>query len=1224
MEVVVIGDAASEQWVRRHVEKLGSEGLLCHFLNWQCNPSGNFEPDLWLVDLDALDSSGMQTPEFFGRLQAEFAGKPLLVMAETFSLALAQAALTIGATRCLEKPVTPRILRETCLGIGVGEPHRGGRVVVLEDRASVYREVNQALADVGMCSDNLPDVQVSIVALRQSPPDAVVLSHYPESLSFRAVIELLRSFPKISAIPVFLLKGKVRQTDLLKALNGLVDVAWANNPEQLATAVYHRLAATPPASTTRHRLYEKFHDYEQERRAFHLHAIVSKTDRKGNILEVNERFCEISGYSMYELIGQNHRILKSGIHPPTFYGEIWATISQGQVWRGEICNRAKNGSHYWVSSTIVPCLDRSGSPYQYIAVRKDITHVKGAETLISQQSQLASRLGEAGAKLLDVGWQNGAPGLRAAFAPLCELLQAGSISLELRQTYPFVKHWPSSLPASNNMPALWIQMDEKSDLGSGMDTAALIEAPLLISDDRIGAVGLYGNVSAMAETFTQSGLMELLANILAGALTRWGREYEHDKGRERLRMAQKYSRIGTWEWDIATGELFWTEQIPVLFGYSEGELQTSYENFIGAVHPDDQEKVSTAIRQTIEDDLPYRIEHRVVWPDGCIRWLLETGDITRDESGRAVQMLGVVQDVTELREADLKLEGQASLLNMLHDSLTAFVLEGRFRSTLDTMLGNLLELTDSEFGYLAEVLYDDNAKAYLRIQAISDISWDAESSAIYSRVGKENFEFRDLDNLLGACIREGGPVIADQGAAASAFSSLPRGHPEIRSFMSIPIYIGPELVGTFALANRQDGYDENLIEFLRPFTATYGVIINSQRMLDMEEINRKNLVRAKRRADQANRAKSEFLASMSHELRTPLNAIQGFGQLLENDSGLDDEQQDNVLEILNASRHLLTLINEVLDLAKVESGKLELSLEVIPVHDLLEETLTLVRHSAHSRNIKLHIKDSAGAQVTADRTRLKQALLNLVSNAVKYNRVDGDVVISTRRHDDNWIDIRVSDTGQGIAPSRIKELFQPFNRLGAELSHIEGTGIGLALTHRLLDLMGGSVGVESQVDVGSTFWLRLPFGENGDTVITSASPVLQPDSLSVAGGEENTRTVLYIEDNPANLKLIARILQRYDGARLLTTSSGMEGVAMAKDQQPDIVLLDINLPDTDGYSVLRSLKASDDTADIPVIALTANAMHSQVCRGKHAGFDEYLTKPISVDELLTTLDKYLR
>lgn len=1224
IEIVVVGDAASKQWMRRQFDKLSAEGLLCHFMDRQCNSLADCEPDLWLVDLDAIEPAGMQPLTVTNSVQLSISGKPLLVMAKTFSLELTHVALTMGAARCLSKPLTPRMLSETCQGLGIGAAHCGGRVAVLENRQSIYTDLDQALAQIGLTSECLPDVHTGMVALRRDPPDALVVSHYPENLSFRAVIDLLRSFAEINTIPVFVLQGTARETDILEALNGLVDVVYATDMGHLASAIYRRLARLPPASAARHRLYEKFYDYEQERRALHLHAIVSKTDRTGKILEVNAQFCDISGYSEGELIGQNHGLLKSGVHPPAFYHDLWSTISQGQVWRGEICNQARDGSYYWVSSTIVPYLDQSGRPYQYIAIRKDITHVKRAESLISQQGELAARLGEVGAKLLNVDWQNGAHGLRSALVPLCELLKTEGIGLQLCQQYAFAQQWPHALPASDNLPALWICTDEQSDVNGGISIGLPVTAPLMANDDQLGTLALYSKVTALAETFAQCGLMDLLASIMAGTLTRWAREYEHEKGRERLRIAQKYSGIGTWEWNIATDELYWTEQVPVLFGYAQGELQTSYANFICAVHPEDREQVATAIQQTITDDLPYRVEHRVVWPDGSVRWLLETGDITRDEAGRAVLMLGVVQDVTELREADLKLKRQASLLNMLHDSLTAFVLEGQFRGTLDAMLTSLLELTDSEFGYLAEVLYDDGAKPYLRIQAISDIYGDDRSLEMFRRADNDDCECRELNNLLGACIREGRPVAGNQASADMSFSGLFPGHSEIRAFLSVPIYVGPDLVGTFALANRQEGYDETLIEFLRPFTATYGVIINSQRLLDMEEINRQNLLHAKRRADQANRAKSEFLSSMSHELRTPLNAILGFGQLLEIDLDLNKEQHDNVLEILNASRHLLTLINEVLDLARVESGKLEMSLEVISVHELLEEALALVRHSAHPRNITLRSQVTPGLWVNADWTRLKQALLNLISNAIKYNRTDGDVLICASQHDDNWVDIRVSDTGLGIAASRLGELFQPFSRLGAELSHIEGTGIGLALTRRLMELMGGSVGVESQVGAGSTFWLRLPVAQGGNTNTSNAASLVQSGSLSLQEREEPIWVVLYIEDNPANLKLVARILQRYPGTHLLTTASGLEGVAMARDKQPDLVLLDINLPDTDGYNVLRALKADSGTATIPVIALTANAMYSQVHRGNQAGFDDYLTKPVGVDALLATLKKYLR
>lgn len=1227
IDIVVVGDSATEKWVARQEQKLRSEGLQCHFVHRHHGPESTPDPDIHLVDLDGMTAREVESLGNTGDPKGEWFDRPLLVMAKAFSLELTQAALLIGAARCLGKPVTPRVLSESCRELGVGIPSCSGSLAVLEARDTVYRNIEKALVERGLGSERLPDVRTGVADLRQEPPDGLVLGHYPEALPVRSVIDLLRSFPELNVVPVFVLKGKARQGELLQALNGLVDVVYVAGVDQLADTVTLRLNHTLTTNAARHRIYQRFHDYEQERRALHLHAIVSKTDRGGRIIEVNDRFCEISGYSEDELIGQSHRIVKSGYHSEGFYRDLWTTISQGEVWRGEICNQAKDGSCYWVSSTIVPYLDQAGRPYQYVAIRKDITHVKGAESLVSQQGELSARLGEAGAKLLNIGWQDGVHGLRSALAPLCALLGTDRIVLDLHRAYPFLHYWENRVPADDGLPALWIRTGETSGQDQAPGRAPPVDALLMVNQARVGTVALHGAYNTLAETFSQRGLVELLANILVGALERWQREYEHDQGRERLRMAQKYSGIGTWEWNIADDALYWTEQIPVLFGYPEGALRTSYDNFINAVHPEDRAQVETAIRRTIEEDQPYRIEHRVVWPDDQIRWLLETGDITRNEAGEAVRMLGVVQDVTEIREADLKLERQASLLNMLHDSLTAFVLEGRFRTTLDTMLDNLIALTGSEFGYLAEVLYDHDEKPYLRVQAMSDISWDASSSDMLGLVGTDRFEFRDLDNMLGACVRERRPVIVDHAPVDDAFRRLPPGHPEVRNFLSVPIFIGPDLVGTFALANREAAYDDALVEFLRPFTATYGVIIHSQRMLDMKEINRKNLMRAKQRADQANLAKSEFLSSMSHELRTPLNAILGFGQLLDSDADLNEEQQDNVQEILNASRHLLTLINEVLDLARIESGKLDLSLEVISLPELLDETLTLVRHSAQSRSITLRTEETEGFRITADWTRLKQALLNLISNAIKYNRPEGEVLISARHHDERWLDIRVSDTGPGIEPARVPELFQPFNRLGAELSHIEGTGIGLALTQRLVQLMGGSIGVESRVGEGSTFWLRLPSAEEHGAITTSASPVVQRHDHSGQPDDETgqeVRSVLYIEDNPANLKLVTRILQRYPGAHLLSTASGEEGVALARAKQPDIVLLDINLPDTDGYHILRTLKADRKTRAIPVIALTANAMHNEVRRGKQAGFDDYLTKPINVDDLLATLEQHLR
>lgn len=539
IDIAVVGDAATEKWVARKEQKLGSEGLRCSFVDWKTDPGSVPEADLWLVDLGCLASHEVESLNTIGALNGESSPRPWVAMANTFSLELTQAVLSLGAARCLSKPVTPRALLECCRELGVGEPPRSGMLAVMEDRDSAYQSLDTALTGAGLAVERLVDVQSGVVALQKDPPDGLVVSHYPESLSIRAVIDLLRRFPQLNTVPVFIIKGKARQGEVLQALNALVDVVYVAGVDELTDAVTSRLKRSLPAHGARHRLYEKFHDYEQEQRALHLHAIVSKTDRAGRIIEVNPRFCEVSGYSEEELIGQNHRILKSDHHSAEFYRELWSTISQGEVWRGEICNRARDGSFYWVSSTIVPCLDQSGRPYQYIAIRKDITHVKGAESLISQQSGLASCLGELGARLLDVGWQDAVHGLRSALAPLCYLLQAEGIALDLQRHYPFLHYLTKASPVVEELPALWIRNAETEHGDPGSGGISSFEAPLMVKNVQLGTVSLLGPYSPMGETFSQRGLIELFANILAGALTRWQREFENDQSRERLRIAQK-------------------------------------------------------------------------------------------------------------------------------------------------------------------------------------------------------------------------------------------------------------------------------------------------------------------------------------------------------------------------------------------------------------------------------------------------------------------------------------------------------------------------------------------------------------------------------------------------------------------------------------------------------------------------------------------------------------
>lgn len=388
-----------------------------------------------------------------------------------------------------------------------------------------------------------------------------------------------------------------------------------------------------------------------------------------------------------------------------------------------------------------------------------------------------------------------------------------------------------------------------------------------------------------------------------------------------------------------------------------------------------------------------------------------------------------------------------------------------------------------------------------------------------------------------------------------------------------------------------------------------------------EKIRREELAIAKAEADRANQAKSEFLSSMSHELRTPMNAILGFTQLMHYDEDLPRKYAYGVNETLKAGNHLLELINGVLDLAKVESGRIEMSLEPVDVQSVVDECIKLVNSLADKRHIKIVCENIEGVVVKADRMRLKQSLLNLLSNAIKYNRKGGTVNIKTEKLSATHVRIMVKDTGKGIQQRHLKELFLPFNRLDAENSDIEGTGIGLTLTRRLVEQMDGKLGVESVFDKGSCFWIDLPVPASSES--TQKDRVDTENMFQTQYKIKGMHTVLYIEDNPANLKLMEQMLGKRDYINLITAHTPELGLELASTRQPSVILLDINLPGVNSYQVLEKLKSNSQLADIPVIAVTADAMPHDVKRGKAAGFADYLTKPLDVLKFIRVLDRHL-
>lgn len=599
-----------------------------------------------------------------------------------------------------------------------------------------------------------------------------------------------------------------------------------------------------------------------------------------------------------------------------------------------------------------------------------------------------------------------------------------------------------------------------------------------------------------------------------------------------------------------------------MLGYSEEELRMYTP--LDLTYHDDIALSKELQNKMLESSGKHQIEKRYLRKNGEVVWTTRSGCVIRDTSGKPRHFLIMAEDISERKRAEQALcETNEQLAMALQRNQLIMDSSQDVICTIDSS-GRFVTVNaacQSLWGYLPKELVGQN---HVNLVHPDDRGRTAAADADIRRTGK-------LVDFVNRYIRKDGEVVDMLWSATwSARDQI-----------------------FFCVAH------------------------------DITERQRADraLRQAKEVADRANRAKSEFLSRMSHELRTPLNAILGFSQLLGRKS-LTEAQREGIAHINSAGRHLLDLINEVLDISRIETGRIQLSVEPVQVNDVLAETVDLIRPLAHERNIELCAADRIDSEwhVLGDRQRFKQVLLNLLSNAVKYTPVNGRVVISADLLGEDKIRVVVSDTGPGIAPKNLPRLFTPFDRLGAEQSDVQGTGLGLALSQRLIQAMGGTIGVESELGKGSTFWVELP-----RTI--SPSPKV---SKSMAGGSsrENIETscptsnctVLYIEDNFSNLKLIEGIVAEQPGVELMTAMQGKLGLDLARRHLPDLILLDLHLPDMPGWEVLAHLKATPATRKIPTIVLSADATARQIDKLLTAGAHAYLTKPLDVDRLITILD----
>ncbi|MBI2759896.1 MAG: GAF domain-containing protein [Chloroflexi bacterium] len=447
-----------------------------------------------------------------------------------------------------------------------------------------------------------------------------------------------------------------------------------------------------------------------------------------------------------------------------------------------------------------------------------------------------------------------------------------------------------------------------------------------------------------------------------------------------------------------------------------------------------------------------------------------------------------------------------------------------------------------------------------------------------------------------------------------------------RAVLAVPLLREDELLGAIAVTRHQPGrFPQEVVQVLRTFADQAAIAIQNTRLFDELQARTREL-------EAASRAKSEFLSRMSHELRTPLNAVIGFAEIMEMDPATSARQHERVRHIHQGGRHLLNLINEVLDITRIESGRLSLSPEPVRLDGVVQEVLDLERPLAAEARVALHLEDPAAFRVTvqADRQRLRQVILNLVTNAVKYNYPGGRVTLGVSDEErgvrseergeagaERRVRLTVRDTGPGIPADQLDRLFEPFERLSADQSGVEGTGLGLAIARGLVEAMGGAIGVESAEGEGSAFWIELP--------PAASMPALpEPEELVRAGADDDapqTATVLYIEDNLPNVDLVQHILSFRPGITLLTAPDGVTGVRIATRYRPDLVLLDLNLPDLQGDEVLARLRAGERTAAIPVIMVSADATQGQIDRLLAAGATAYLTKPLDVKRFLALIDE---
>lgn len=1058
------------------------------------------------------------------------------------------AAFRAGASRYLVKPVNSERIVDILDALTGRQPSKPYRVLLIDDDPLIVNAHAAELQAAGMEVKTSTQPLDILNILDNFSPDVAVLDVYMPEVSGPELAAIIRERDDYLNLPILFLSGETDMTQQLLALSlgGDDFLVKPVQPRHLVAAVSARARRARQNSALRQRLETTLYEREREHLAINHHAIVSITDRFGNITYVNDKFCEISGYRREELLGQNHRIVKSGEHPPEFYRGLWETIAGGKVWQGEICNRRKDGSIYWVESTITPFLGSNGKPYQYVSIRTDISHVKKS----IQQLKLLERAVEASTSGIVIADAN----------------QHDMPLIFTNKAFERITGYPREEILGKN--CRFLNSNDRHQPGLDHVRSALSKGEkvegILRNYRKDGS--MFWNELRIAPVHDEQSNLTHFIGIIKDVSDRVLNNEALKKGEEKLRATLESTLDGILAVDDAGSILFANRQFI--------ELWRIPEEF--AMPGQGDRLLLDFVQSQLANPLEFRKAVQDIYRSGQ-----DSQDLLEFADGRIVErhskplvsegMIGgrvwSFHDITEIKRAELALAEREKYLRIFQHIVDS-VVDGVITIGADGIIHSFNPAACAIFGYRERDIV--GRKVDVLIPEPYRSKYDDGYIERYLAAGRSKMINQQLE-------------LAGLKADGSVF----------------PLEI----------AVSQIKLPEDLL------------FVGLARDITERKRAEQALITARIIAERANQTKSDFLSNMSHELRTPMNAILGFGQLLQYDETLSDTQKEDVGEILKAGRHLLDLINEILDLAKIESGRISLSIEPVRVAPIIEECLSLVSTQADKRRINLRNHVHEDFSVQADQTRLKQALLNLISNAIKYNREGGLVTVEVLPEDSEYLSIQITDTGRGIPKERLPELFQPFNRLDAEYSAIEGTGIGLTISRRIVEMMGGTIEVESEVGVGSRFMITLPAASN--------SAILESPEISAAlekpalQSRSRQQLVLYIEDNPSNIRLVSQILERQQHIRLITAHTPELGIELARAHRPELILLDINMPNLNGFQVLALFQNDPIVKSAPVVAITANAMPRDIEQGKAAGFADYLTKPLDIAKFNAVLEDLL-